>query len=249
MTEGSALRTVGWQPAIIVVIETLTPAVTRVVLRPQRWQTFLPGQHIDVKLTAPDGYSARRSYSLTSAPESVGTFEIAIERLDDGEVSPYFHDIAEVGDAIEISGPHAEHFVWRAEQNASLLMLAGGSGVAPFMSMVRHRAFVAHNAPVTLLYSARSWESVIYREELIAQESRLSDFCCVFTLTRDMARRPQDFSRRVDAAMIASLITVDSLPSQSLVCGSNAFVRTTSDLLLDIGIPASSILTERYGGG
>ena len=171
MTDGARAGPPTWQEATIVTISSFTTAIRRVVLQPHSWRRFLPGQHIDLRLTAPDGYQARRSYSITSAPETEGTFEIAIERLSDGKVSPYFHEVAEVGDTIEISGPFVEYFVWRSEHPGAVLLIGGGSGVAPLL----------------LLYSARTWDDVIVREELTAHESMQNSLRVVFCLTRDNA--------------------------------------------------------------
>lgn len=237
----------GWQDAVIETIASFTPSIRRVVLRPKSWRPFLPGQHIDLRLTAPDGYQARRSYSITSAPETTGTLEIAIERLPDGEVSPYFHEVAEVGDTIEISGPFTEHFVWRSEQPGALLLIGGGSGVAPLLSMLRHRAFVANASPMTLLYSARTWDDVIVRDEVLAHEATQRALRVIFCLTRDRARRDVDYSRRIDAAMLSDVLAATT-PALTFVCGNNGFVGTVADALLDLGVDAATIRTERYGG-
>ena len=248
MTDGMREGAPGWQDATIDSISSFTASIKRVVLRPQSWRVFLPGQHIDLRLTAPDGYQARRSYSITSAPETAGTFEIAIERLPDGEVSPYFHEVAAVGDNLEISGPFAEHFVWRSEEPASVLLVGGGSGVAPLLSMVRHRAFVPNASPMTLLYSARTWDDVIVRDELITHDATQPDLRVMFCLTRDHARRAVDYSRRIDADILKTMLTSFS-PQQTFVCGNNSFVGTVSDTLLELGVAAATIRTERYGGG
>ncbi len=247
LTDGARAGAPTWQEATIESISSFTTSIRRVVLKPQSWRRFLPGQHIDLRLTAPDGYQARRSYSITSAPESEGTFEIAIERLPDGEVSPYFHEVAEVGDTIEISGPFAEHFVWRSEQPGAVLLIGGGSGVAPLLSILRHRAFVANASPMTLLYSARTWDDVIVREELLAHEAMQNNMRVVFCLTRDAARRTVDYSRRIDAAILqATLVTLS--PQLTFVCGNNRFVGTVADALVELGTAAETIRTERYGG-
>ena len=173
-----------WQDAAIERITVETPTVKTFALRPARATTFLAGQHVDVRLTAPDGYAAVRSYSITSAPDHTDTIEIAVERLRDGEVSPYFHDIAEVGDTIEIRGPFTHHFVWHPAKDGAALLVGGGSGVAPLMSMIRHRANVTGAAPATLLYSARTWNDVIFREELLRHETLQPDLQLRFAVTR-----------------------------------------------------------------
>ena len=238
-----------WQSAVIAAIVPLTPAVVSVRLRPQHTRPFLAGQHVDVRLTAEDGYRAQRSYSVASAPDEGDTIELVIERLDDGEVSTYFHDSAAPGDTVEIAGPHASYFVWRPGVDGSVLLAAGGSGVAPFLSMVRQRARLADPTPMLLLYSARTWGDVIARDELLAHERRQSGFTACFCLTRDVTRRSSDFARRVDQAVIdAMLARLGGTPTHTFVCGANTFVGAIADFLLAAGVPAGSVRTERYGG-
>jgi ferredoxin-NADP reductase len=240
--------TTGWQEATIEECSILTPTVMRVVLRPQAWRALIPGQHIDVRLTAADGYSARRSYSVTSAPAMRSTFELAIERLPDGEVSSWFHEVAQPGDTVEVNGPFAEHFVWRGEADGHVFLVGGGSGVAPLMAMVRTRSFLRRPPPMTLLYSARTWQDVLYRDELLAQERAQQDLRVVFCLTRDQTRRPQDFARRIDAELIASVLAAStSAPDLCFVCGSNAFAGAVADLLVAAGVDPVHIRTERFG--
>jgi ferredoxin-NADP reductase len=248
-----------WQPATIEAIMRQTPTVKSVLLRPRDWRLFLPGQHVDVRLTAGDGYQARRSYSITTGPALTSSLEIAVELLPDGEVSSWFHEVARVGDTIEVSGPFAEHFVWRAEPEQSVLLIGGGSGVAPFMSMVRHRAFVAHAPPMTLLYSARSWSDVIYRRELLIEAQAQRGLRIAFALTRDAGSAPDsasndhgraaDYDRRIDERIIAAeLAHFDGTPAATFICGSNRFVSRVAELLVSAGVAPSSIRTERYGG-
>lgn len=238
-----------WQPATIEAIRDETPTVKSFVFRPHAWPAFLPGQHVDVRLTAPDGYEARRSYSITSAPGGE-TFELAIERLDDGEVSPFFHDVALVGDEIEIGGPFTEHFVWRPARDGATLLIGGGSGIAPFLSMLRHRASLGNAPPMTLVYSARTWRDVIARNELLLHESMQSGLTLNVVLTRDTAafgRRTPDFTRRIDAPMLEDIHARSSTPDTVMVCGNNPFVGTVSDALVGLGVAPSRIRTERYG--
>ena len=248
-----------WQEATIESITQQTPTVKSIVLRPHAWRPFLPGQHSDVRLSAPDGYQARRSYSLTGGPALTSTFEIAVELLQRGEVSSWFHDVAQVGDTIDVSGPFAEHFVWRGAPDQPVLLIGGGSGVAPFMSMVRHRACVADAAPMTLLYSVRSWADVIYRKELRIEEQAQRGLRVAFALTRDAsssialpsdsASRVADYDRRIDERIVAAeLARFERAPTATLICGSNRFVSHVADLLVGMGIAPPSIKTERYGG-
>ncbi|TIP88436.1 MAG: oxidoreductase [Mesorhizobium sp.] len=247
MSDGPAAQS-PWQTVTIRRIEKRTPRVTSFFLQPSRPFAYRAGQHVDVRLTAPDGYQARRSYSIASAPEAGETIELAIERLDDGEVSPFFHDIAAVGDEVELRGPLGGHFVWSESDGGPLLLVGGGSGVVPLMAMIRHRAARRSAVPVALVFSARVWDEVIFRDELIDFHDRRDGFDLVLALTREPARRPADYSRRVDAAMMEqSMVRLPAPPRFAFVCGSNAFVSAAAQALIDAGVPASLIRTERYG--
>jgi ferredoxin-NADP reductase len=238
-----------WQEATITAIAADTPRVKLFMLAPSAPFPFRAGQHVDVRLTAPDGYRAERSYSIASAPESPASIELAIERLDDGEVSPFFHDVAQVGDRIELRGPIGGHFVWEVDDGGPLLLLGGGSGVVPLMSMLRERAARGSRVPALLLFSARTLEDVIFRDELLALAARNDGFQLALTLTREQPRRPQDFARRVDAAMVAELVNrLPEPPCHVFVCGGNPFVEAASQGALRAGIDRSLIRTERYGG-
>lgn len=238
-----------WQSAQISELTPITPTVLRVRLRPERWRPFLAGQHVDVRLTAPDGYQAQRSYSVASSPDESGVLELVIERLREGEVSSYFHEGAAVGDTLEVRGPFAEHFVWRPDDPGPVLLAAGGSGVAPFLSIVRQRAPLSHPSPMLLFYSARSWDEVIARDELLMHERQQSHLTLVLALTRGAASRPGDFARRIDRPIVDALLQrLGAAPAQSYVCGANRFVASVADLLIEAGVPAATIRTERYGG-
>ena len=237
-----------WQAAAITRIEKRTPRVTSFWFQPTRPLAHLAGQHVDIRLTAPDGYQARRSYSIASAPATGGGIELAIERLDDGEVSPFFHDVAAVGDEIELRGPLGGHFIWEERDGGPILLVGGGSGVVPLMAMLRHRTLRNKAVPVALVFSARVWDEVIFRDELIGLDDRRDGFDLVLTLTREPARRPSDYSRRVDARMIAQAIErLPKAPRLAYVCGSNAFVSAAADALIGAGVPSGLIRTERYG--
>ena len=238
-----------WQEAVIEGIVPQTATVKSILLRPQRWSPFTAGQHLDIRLTAPDGYQAQRSYSVASAPETEGVYELVVERLDGGEVSPYFHDVAEMGDAIEIRGPFGGHFAWHASDGGPLLLVGGGSGVAPLTSIVRHRSECGSNVRAVLLYAIRTWNDVIFRDELIARDEMEEHFEMLLSLSRDTARRPQDFGRRIDGPLVrGALERVGAQPKLTFVCGSNAFVEAVTPHLLDHRIPPDSIRTERFGG-
>ncbi len=240
-----------WQSATIVAIRRETARVNTFVLAPARPFPFRAGQHVDVRLTAPDGYQAQRSYSIASAPDAAdATIALAVERLDDGEVSPFFHDVAAAGDAIELRGPIGGHFIWSVDDGGPTLLLGGGSGVVPLMAMIRHRAARAAGVPMALIFSARTWDDVIFLDELLALDARRDGFHCVLALTREVPRRPGDYGRRVDGAMVREVLGrlgYAGAPAQVFVCGSNAFVNTAADAALEAGIAAPAIRTERYG--
>jgi ferredoxin-NADP reductase len=247
MSDAAAVQS-PWQEARIVRIERRTPRVTSFFLQPSRPFTYRAGQHVDVRLTAPDGYQARRSYSIASSPGADTAVELAIERLGDGEVSPFFHDVAAVGDEVELRGPLGGYFVWPDFEHGPILLVGGGSGVVPLMSMARHRAASRSIVPILLVFSARVWDEVIFRDELLGLDERKDGFSLVLTLTREAARRPADYSRRVDVAMMRDAVArLPEPPRVVFVCGSNAFVSAASQALIDAGVTAEIIRTERYG--
>jgi ferredoxin-NADP reductase len=228
---------------------TRTPRIKSFVLVPAMPFEFQAGQHVDVRLTAPDGYQAMRSYSIASAPENASSFEIAVERLDDGEVSPFFHDVVAAGDEIELRGPLGGYFLWPAHDAGPLLLIGGGSGVVPLVSMIRHRRATNDSRPVKLLYSARTWDDVMYRDELLELDGREDGFQLVLTLTRERVAHRGVHNRRIDTAMIEETVAAfATAPKWVFVCGTNAFVNAAADGALASGVPAASILTERYGG-
>jgi ferredoxin-NADP reductase len=249
MTETPAEhRPARWQPTVITAVESLTERVKSFRFRPSQPLTYRAGQHVDVRLTAPDGYRAQRSYSIASAPEAGEEIELAIERLENGEVSPFFHEVAAVGDEIELKGPLGGHFVWDADQAGPVILIGGGSGVVPLVSMVRHRAASGSSVPVALLYSSRNWDEVIFRDELLALDDRRGGFDLTLTLTREAARRDKDFARRIDPAMISAVLgKLPGPPALAYVCGANAFVTAAADALIAAGMAAERIKTERYG--
>lgn len=236
-----------WQPAVIERIVEQTPRIKSFFLRtavPSLWA----GQHVDVRLTAPDGYTAQRKYSIASIPDAP-LLELAIERLDDGEVSPFFHDVAAVGDTIELRGPVGGHFVWRPADAGPLLCVGGGSGIVPLMAMLRERAVRASEVPAMLVYSARTWEDLAFRDELLAMQKDDPRFAFVAVTTRGKSPRPGDLSQRLDGNSLAMLRSQwDLPPAHVYVCGSNVFVEAATDGLRLAGIDDGLIRTERYGG-
>lgn len=198
------------------------------------WMPFLPGQHMDVRLTAPDGYRAQRSYSIASSPLDEGEVDLTIDRLDEGEVSGYFHDVVVEGDLVEVRGPFASYFVWRGE--APALLIGGGSGVVPLMSMMRHRRRTMPELEMELIYSARSAEELIYSDEL--------DGDVTVTLTRNAPPGWQGHTGRIEAELIAEPVSRARIV---FVCGSNGFVEAASRLALAAGVDPRMIRTERFG--
>ena len=235
-----------WQEAVVEAIHAETPTVKSFRLRPARWSGFRAGQHVDIRLTAPDGYQAQRSYSIGSAPDESGTIELAIEEMRNGEVSPFFHEVVEVGDTIELRGPIGGHFVWDAATGGPILLIGGGSGLVPLMSMLRHRSAVAPLVPATLVYSARRYDDLIWREELLRRGREAPDFRLLVTLTRESARPGLGFGR-IDPALMAEAIG-SAAPKLTYICGSNPFVGAAADLAIAAGLDAATIRTERYGG-
>lgn len=237
-----------WQTASIAGIVRQTPRVLSFSFKPTLPFSYLPGQHVDIRLSAPDGYQAQRSYSIASAPESGGIIELAIERLDDGEVSTFFHDVATIGDEIELRGPIGGHFIWTIEDGGPILLIGGGSGVVPLVSMIRHRAAHQASTPVLLLYSARTWDELIFRDELLALRKEANGLELVLTITREHSAHNADYERRVDTAMIAEvLLRMPALPKEVFVCGSNAFVTAAADALIAADVPSGIVRVERYG--
>lgn len=230
----------------------MTPRVVSVMLEADLPRS-VAGQHLDLRLTAPDGYQAQRSYSVASAPGSM-LWELAIERLDDGEVSPYFHEVAQPGDRLEVRGPLGGHFIWRAQDGGPLLLIGGGAGLVPLMAMLREAQTSSPALPVLLIASVRAWPELLFRDELLVaqaqSESMASDgLRLVVTTTRGPRQRPQDHERRLDAALLRELIGAwPHVPRQAYVCGATRFVETVAAGLVAAGIAPDRIRTERYGG-
>jgi ferredoxin-NADP reductase len=237
-----------WQTASVARIVAGTPRIKRFFLTLSRPFAFQAGQHVDVRLTAPDGYRAMRSYSIASAPQSASSIELAVERLDTGEVSTFLHDVVAVGDSIEIRGPLGGYFLWPQNDDGPILLVGGGSGVVPLVSMIRHRRAISDPRSALLLYSVRSSADLLYGEELFELDQHRDGFTLVVVLTREQPTRPGDYGRRVDAPMIANVIArLPAVPKAVFVCGSNPFVNAAADGAVAAGIPALEIRTERYG--
>lgn len=238
-----------WQDAVISRIDENTPRIKNFFFKLSSPFALRAGQHVDVRLTAPDGYRAERSYSIASAPEDVGELELSIEKIDGGEVSSFFHDVAMVGDTIELRGPIGGYFVWDVTDGGPLFLVGGGSGTVPLMSMLRHRRAKQSSVPTSLLISARTWIDIPFRDELLQYAMEDPTFKAVFAITREPSRRPVDYMRRIDGTIIREVFSqLPTSPKAMFICGTNAFVNAGADGAIAAGITVALIHTERYGG-
>ena len=235
-----------WRIAEVREIIDETPRVKSLVLDVSDWPGHRPGQHVDVRLTAEDGYQAQRSYSIASAPEAAHVI-LTVERIEDGEVSSYLASDARPGDKFELRGPIGGYFIWTVATGGPLLLISGGSGVAPLMAMLRHRAALASTIPALLLCSSRTFEDIIYRGELDRLAARGDGFKVVHTLTRRQPPGWTGAARRIDRDMVANLGLPIDAPARSFVCGPTQLVESVTKILLELGHPRSLIKTERFG--
>ena len=246
MAGTALLGRLAWQLGEVTELVRETPRVGTLHLQVPDWPGHLAGQHVDVRLTAEDGYQAQRSYSIASAPEEPRV-AITVERLEDGEVSPYLVGELKVGDKLELRGPIGGYFVWRSGDARPLLLIAGGSGVVPLMAMLRHRALVGDRSPARLLYSSRSYEEIIYRTELERLGVAGDGLTVAHTLTRERPRGWKGYSRRIDREMVREVAWPKEQSPLVFVCGPTSFVESASELLVDFGYDPSWIKTERFG--
>lgn len=239
-------RSIEWQIATVKEIRPETPKVKTFTLALPDWMPHRAGQHYDLRLTAPDGYQAQRSYSIASEPERAGEIDLTIEKIEDGEVSPYMHDVVTPGDRVEVRGPIGGYFVWETSMGGPLLLVAGGSGIVPLMAMLRHRAAAGSHSPTRLLYSSRSPDDAIYVDELerLSKQDGLSVF---HTFTRVQPPGWRGYARRIDREMLEEVTKPFDQPAQIFVCGPTALVEVAANTLVQIGIPAGQIKTERFG--
>jgi ferredoxin-NADP reductase len=239
------LGRLNWLAARVVSTRDETERVRSIIFECPMWEGHMAGQHVDIRLTAEDGYQAQRSYSIGSAP-SDGQLMLTVERLQDGEVSPYLFDFIGPGDELEMRGPIGRYFVWEGETAEPLLLIAGGSGIVPFRAILRHRAALASAAPVRLLYSSRSFDDVIYSTELA--ELGAEPGCDVrYTLTRSQPEGWQGYARRIDAAMLGEVAWAAESSTRTYVCGPTPFVESAANALVAMGHAPESIRTERFG--
>jgi ferredoxin-NADP reductase len=243
---GTALRgRLTWQPATVDAVTDETDQTRTITFSVPGWAGHRAGQHLDIRLTAEDGYEAERSYSIASAPGE--PLAITVERLDNGEVSPYLTEEVRAGDELEIRGPIGGYFVWDPagpDAGAPLLLLAGGSGIVPLRAILRYRSRTGSEVPVRLLYSARSWAEVIYRSELGEPDPGVT---VNYTLTRQQPPGWTGYARRADQAMIAEVAWPTAHAPLAFACGPTSFVEAAAAALVAIGYPSQRVKTERFG--
>jgi ferredoxin-NADP reductase len=235
-----------WRVAEVAQVVPETPRVKTLVLAVPGWPGHRPGQHVDVRLTGEDGSRAQRSYSIASAPESPH-LALTVERIDEGEVSPYLVDDVQPGDGFEVRGPIGGYFVWTADLGGPLLLIAGGSGVVPLMAMLRHRATVRSPVPAVLLYSSRTLEDAIYREELDRMAANADGLTVVHTLTRRQPAGWTGGASRIDGPMLADVGFAPRDRPRIFICGPTGLVESAAQLLVGLGHEPSLIKTERFG--
>jgi ferredoxin-NADP reductase len=243
-------RPIAWRIGTVVQIIAETPRVRTLVLDVPEWPGHRAGQHVDVRLTAADGYQTERSYSIASPPESA-RISLTIERLEEGEVSSYLVDELREGDKLELRGPIGGHFVWSVSDGGPLMLVGGGSGIVPLMAMLRHRASAAESVrraiPARLLYSSRSWAELIYRDELARLAEADDSLQVTHTLTREPPPNWTGYTRRIDRAMLADVGWPPSARPHLYVCGPTPLVETAAEALVSLGHEPTSIRTERFG--
>ena len=246
MARAAVLRRLNWTLGEVVELIDETPRVRSIVLNVPEWPGHLPGQHVDIRLTAADGYQAQRSYSIASAPEDVRVM-LTVEGLPDGEVSPYLVDELRPGDKLELRGPIGGYFAWEARLGGPLFLVAGGSGIVPLMSMLRHRAVTESSVPSRLLNSSRTRQDIIFREELEHLAARADGLDVFHTLTRRQPDGWDGYARRVDAQLLAETAWPPASMPLTYVCGPTSFVETVANALVLLGHEARRVKTERFG--
>jgi ferredoxin-NADP reductase len=238
---------IAWRIATVAAIRVETPTVRTFTLEVPGWPGHRAGQHVDLRLTAEDGYSVERSYSIASEPERAGEVDITVERIPDGEVSPFLHDVVVPGDRLEVRGPIGGYFVWEASVGGPLLLVAGGSGVVPLMAMIRHRRRAGSTVPARLLLSSRHVEDIIYREELDSLAAAMDGFDVVHTLTRSRPPGWTGYDRRIDDRMLAEVLEPLGAGARVYICGPTVLVEVAANALVRLGLPPDRVRTERFG--
>jgi ferredoxin-NADP reductase len=245
---GAALqRRLSWRTGVVSEVVDETARVRSIVMTVPDWPGHRAGQHVDVRLTADDGYQAQRSYSIASPPDAGDRVTVTVERIDDGEVSPFLAGELRVGDRLELRGPIGGYFVWEVAAGGPLLLIAGGSGVCPLMAMLRHRAAQDSAVPVRLLYSARSLDDVIYRDEIDRLAAAGAGLEVTYALTRSQPPGWSGYRRRIDAAMLAEFAWTPDQQPLTFICGPTPLVESAAEALVQLGHDAGRIKTERFG--
>jgi ferredoxin-NADP reductase len=244
MARAAVLGRLTWWVAEVVDVRTETPRVKTIVFDVPGWPGHRAGQHVDIRLTAEDGYQTERSYSIGSAPDGT-RLELTVVRIEDGEVSPYLADELRPGDEIELRGPVGGYFVWEPSNGGPLLLVGGGSGVVPLMAMIRVRAAAGSDAETRLLFSSRTWDDVIYRDELERLAGGGLDV--VHTLTDSQPPGWAGYARRVDAEMLAEVGPGAAERPNVFVCGPTPFVEAVAEALVKLGHEPLRVKTERFG--
>jgi len=240
-------QTLDWQIATVTSIKLETPRVKTFTFSLPDWNAHRAGQHYDIRLTAADGYQAQRSYSIASEPEQEGEIELTVERIADGEVSAFLHDELVTGDRLEMRGPIGGYFVWEATMTEPVILIAGGSGVVPLMSMIRHRTAARAQTPTRLLYSSRTFEDILYYDELEKLNAEGNGLEIFHTLTRSQPAGWKGYSRRMDERMLKDLVQPFAETAQVFICGPTLLVESAANTLVEIGLRPGQIRTERFG--
>jgi ferredoxin-NADP reductase len=238
---------IAWRIATVGTIRDETPTVRSFTLGLPDWPGHRPGQHVDLRLTAEDGYSVERSYSIASEPERRGEIDLTVERIEDGEVSAFLHDVVEPGDRLEVRGPIGGYFVWEAPLGGPLLLVAGGSGVVPLMAILRHRRRTGSHVPTRLLSSSRHAEEIIYRDELDALAAAGDGLEVIHTLTRSQPTGWAGYARRIDDRMLAEVLEPLGVSARVYICGPTALVEVAANAMVRLGLPPDRVRTERFG--
>src|SRR5918998_5879124 len=241
-----APRKLAWRIGEVVETSPDTPRTKSLFLEVPGWEGHKAGQHVDVRLTAEDGYEAQRSYSIASAPED-NIVELLVERVADGEVSSYLTDEIGVGDGLELRGPIGGWFAWEAREGGPLLLVAGGSGIAPLMAMIRHRQAAGNDTPVRLLFSSRSYEDVIFREELERLAAEDATLEITHTLTRSAPPGWKGYDRRIDEGILSEAAFSPGEKPLAFVCGPTPLVEAVATDLVGLGHEPARVKTERFG--
>jgi len=241
------MAAINWLVATVAAIRPETPRVKTISLNVPGWMTHRAGQHVDIRLTAEDGYQAERSYSIASPPTDQAMIDLTVERVPDGEVSPFLSDELVLGDRFEVRGPIGGYFVWDAAAPDPLLLIAGGSGIVPLMAMIRERSKAGSKPPCTLLYSSRAPEDEIYASELAQLGEAKDGLQVVKTFTRVQPPGWTGYARRIDMAMISEVLETTGRTAQVFVCGPTPLVESAAEALVGVGLSPGQIKTERFG--